>query len=186
MINILTIRNITKNFDDFADIKSLYKSSFPRNEQTPMFMLLNGARTGKAKFNAYYDKDLFAGFTYTTVHGDITCVQYLVVNTNYRSKGYGAKILEAVKEMHPQNRIALTIEKLDSDAENNEQRIKRRQFYIKNGYEPIGKVLRIFGADYEILSCNGVCSAEEFLQVSKNTLGRVLTIIARPKIKEIQ
>ena len=45
----------------------------------------------------------------------------------------------------------------DSTAPNNEQRIKRRQFYLKNGYKETGLFLSYLGVDYEVF-----CMGDDF------------------------
>ena len=181
---MLKVYKVSKKFEDFQKIKLLYKSSFPRQEQTPINMLLRRAKKGKAIFNAYYDEDIFAGFAYIATYNDITFVWYLAVDGVHRSKGYGAQILNHIKALHPKNRIALTIEALDENAKNNAERIKRKDFYIKNSYMSTGILIRLFGMRYEVLTYGGTCTAQEILKINKKLLGAVLFAFFKPKIEE--
>jgi len=40
----------------------------------------------------------------------------------------------------------------DENAANNEQRKRRREFYLRNGFKETGHGLKYFGVDYEIMS----------------------------------
>ena len=164
---MLKIKPVTRNSEDFQMIKTLYTSSFPKIEQTPMWFLLQRAKKDYVEFNAYYDGEVFVGFVYLMLHENLTYIMYIAIDTKHRSKGYGSQIMNHIREVYPNNRIILSIEAEDENAENNAQRIKRKQFYIKNGYSYSGISSEMRGVICETLISNGDCTTKEFLAINK-------------------
>lgn len=76
------------------------------------------------------------------------------VGVSYRSCGYGSEILSRLKELYPAYQIVLDIEAADESAPNLAQRIRRRDFYRRNGYVPTGHYIAYWGMTFEIL-CSG-------------------------------
>jgi len=179
---MLRIQAITKNAKDFPVVASLYASAFPAAEQAPMPYLLKRAMKDYVDFHAYYDGEVFVGFTYSMTRENLTFIMYLAIDANHRAKGYGSQILSHIKEAYPNNRIILNIEIEDETAENNAERKKRKQFYMRNGYHSSGVFLKIMGVTYELLVCNGDCTAEEFLTLNKKFMGSLLFLFFKPKL----
>ena len=182
---MLQTRAVTKKMEDFHLIHDLYMTAFPPNEREPLSILLGRAKQGTAKFEAYYDEDIFVGLSSVTTQGDLSYVQYLAVVSTGRSKGYGGQILSHIKETHPQNRIFLNMEVEDETAENSEQRKKRRAFYLKNGYVPTGINMSIAGNVLEVVIINGTCTAEEVKKFFRRYFGFIITKWLRIKVWEI-
>lgn len=81
-----------------------------------------------------------------------TFVLYLATNEQIRSQGYGSMILDEVKQMTGGKECVLHIEALDENAENYEQRIRRKHFYEKNGFHSTGYMYKESDVEYEVLS----------------------------------
>ena len=179
---MLQAKPITKTSDDFHIVNDLFLSAFPKAEQAPMSFLLQRAKKENIDFTAYYDNDIFAGFSYTVTQKDLTYVLYLAVSANSRSKGYGTQIMSHIKSLNPNNRIILNIEAQDETAENNEQRKRRKIFYERIGYTPAGFSLKMNGILYDVLINGGDCSADEFMALFKKYMGTIVFFLYRPKI----
>ena len=156
---MITEKAIEKNSQEYSKFKTLYHNAFPRAERVPVKFLMT--KDG-ATLNACYDKELFCGFYSTLTFGDITHILFLAVDAPLRGRGYGSTLLELISCHYPQNRIILDIEAEDSTAPNNEQRIKRKAFYVKNGYVESGIEYRWRGVPYKILIKNGTITETEF------------------------
>jgi len=107
---------------------------------------------------------------------------YLAIDASQRAKGYGSQILSQIREAYPNNRIILNIEAEDETADNNAERKKRKQFYMRNGYSSAGVFLKIMGVTYELLVCSGDCTAKEFLRLNKKFMGSLLFLFFKPKL----
>ena len=88
-----------------------------------------------------------------------------------RSKGYGKQALEEFKKLYKDYQLVLDLELIDKNAKNNEQRIKRKNFYIKNGYKETGKGVYYFGVYYVILCAEDNLNFELFKELMKEVKG---------------
>ena len=181
---MLRTERVSRGFADIDRIKDLYVTAFPANERMPLCFLLSKAKKDFVSFLAFYDEDAFVGFTYLAEHRDMTYVLYLAVNAQTRSKGYGTRILERIGSMYPGNRIILDIEPLDDAADNSEQRIKRRAFYLRNCFASAGFTMIDGSSEYEVLVKGGTCSQAECAAIFKRLSGPVLSPFVKPTFIE--
>ncbi|MGM9883809.1 GNAT family N-acetyltransferase [Streptococcus hyointestinalis] len=120
---------------EYKKVKKLYESAFPAYERLPYLPLVLLATRKNTHFDAYYDGDTFCGFTYSVMSKEAVYILFLAVNDVHRGKGYGSAILEDFKERAGQRALVLTIEPLESDAKNYDERLKRLAFYERNGFK---------------------------------------------------
>ncbi|MBR1745237.1 MAG: GNAT family N-acetyltransferase [Fibrobacter sp.] len=170
--------DVTRDAPWFPQVKALYESAFPANERIPIKHLLDNKI--KREFWAFFDKEegedaatpTFCGFSNSITHGSITNIVYFAVVPELRSRGYGSKILQAIRRQHPDTRIVVDIEvEEDSkDAEELERRNRRREFYTRNGFDasPVDYVWQ--GEHYRLLSAGGTVTEKEFRDFWKEIL----------------
>ncbi|MCF0114815.1 MAG: GNAT family N-acetyltransferase [Erysipelotrichaceae bacterium] len=156
---MLITQNITKqNYS--KELLRLYNDNFPVNERVPFERLIKGLDKGST-MTAYYDKDEFIGFTYLYHYQKLTYFAYLVIEEKHRGKGYATQIIQHIQATYP-HKIVLDIECLDPSAHNADQRKKRRDLYLKNGFVSTNVFYYFYHVNYELLSCHGLCSAKEY------------------------
>ena len=161
---------VTKKSPWLPQVKALYESAFPANERIPIKHLLDDKI--KRAFWAFFDGDLFCGFSNSITHGDITNIVYFAVVPELRSRGYGSQILQAIRRQHPDTRIVVDIEvEEDSkDAEELERRNRRREFYLRNGFGAAPVEYHWQGEHYRLLSAGGTVTDKEFRDFWKEIL----------------
>ena len=161
---------VTKKSPWLPQVKALYESAFPANERIPIKHLLDNKI--KREFWAFFDGDLFCGFSNSISHGDITNIVYFAVEPELRSRGYGSQILQAIRRQHPDTRIVVDIEvEEDSkDAVELERRNRRRDFYLRNGFDssPVDYIWQ--GEHYRLLTAGGTVTEKEFRDFWKEIL----------------
>ncbi len=116
-------------------LKEIYKEAFPREEKIPFWMLKMLARGSRGEFYGVYDQDELAGLVYNVHYKDIIYISYLAVDDTKRGSGYGSRILQTIQKKYSDSRIFLCIEEMDPNAENYEQRVRRKAFYESNGFK---------------------------------------------------
>ena len=143
---------VTKKSPWLPQVKALYESAFPANERIPIKHLLDDKI--KREFWAFFNKDngenaaapKFCGFSNSITHGSI-----------------------------PDTRIVVDIEvEEDSkDAEELERRNRRRDFYLRNGFDssPVDYVWQ--GEHYRLLTAGGTVTEKEFRDFWKEILKNV-------------
>ena len=188
---MLQFFDVTKKSPWLPQVKALYESAFPANERIPIKHLLDDKI--KREFLAFFDKEdgesgaaentadentatpRFCGFSNSITHGSITNIVYFAVVPELRSRGYGSKILQAIREQHPDTRIVVDIEvEEDSkDAEELERRNRRRDFYQRNGFgsSPVDYVWQ--SEHYRLLTAGGTVTEKEFRDFWKEILKNV-------------
>ncbi|MCL2197526.1 MAG: GNAT family N-acetyltransferase [Defluviitaleaceae bacterium] len=180
---MMEIKHIKKGTPDAIKAEELITSLFPESEQIPMFFLLSRAKKDFIDFLAFHDSE-FVGFAYMVTNGDLTFINYLAVNKNVQSKGYGSKILAEIKALYPKNRLFLNLEVLDENAENNLQRIKRRAFYERNGYKDTGIITTVNGNTLDTMILGDTVSPEEMHTLFKKFTGAVVGFFVKYKLSK--
>lgn len=165
---------------DFIDIKKnkkvtkLYNEAFPKDERIPIWLLKILVRKNKAKFYGIYDNEKFVGLVYNIFYKDIVFVFYLAIDKGTREQGYGTKVLDSIKQKYKNSRIILCIEPVDENSDNYEQRVKRKNFYLKNGFEDSNYIIKERNIIYEMLYYNENVALQEFEEMMKNYFGKML------------
>ncbi|MBR0133911.1 GNAT family N-acetyltransferase [Candidatus Saccharibacteria bacterium] len=149
------------------DIEQLYLESFPEEERYSFWAIIQRAQSENIDFFAVYNDSQLIGFTYLIYRQDITYVFYLAVAPSLRNHGYGSQILKGIIEQNQNNKILLCIEYPDD-----ELKIRRRNFYLRNGMHSTGVILENFGLKYEFL-----CSQPGY-QPSAETISEIYKTLA--------
>ena len=138
-------------------------------------LLYHKAKSGKASFYASVDNGEFVGFAYVIQSDKMVYVFFLAVEEDKRGMGYGSKILAKIKEMYPDKTVTLEIEDTaKKDADNYDERIKRLEFYKRNGFFQLDIRVVEAGVGFELLGTKPVALKKDFLTLMKNYLGLVL------------
>ena len=116
-------------------LKDIYKEAFPREEKIPFWMLKMLTRDGRGEFYGVYDHEELIGLVYNVYYKDIIYISYLAIDDTKRGAGYGGRILQTIQKKYSDSRIFLCIEEMDPNAENYEQRVRRKAFYESNGFK---------------------------------------------------
>lgn len=152
------IKSDSKYYDE---IISLYERSFPVNERrdlTPIFT----DKSDDDEVLGLINNDDVVGFVVLLNHEDITHIIYFAIEEKYRDHGYGSKIIEMLKERYPHKRILADVEEPEEDCDNYEQRVKRVNFYLRNGFVKSDVYYEWLDEDYMIMVANGNISEKEF------------------------
>lgn len=149
------------------DVKKIYMDSFPKEERMPFALMVLLTKITHTDFLAFYDKDILCGFIYMATIKNITFIMFFAVDKNIRSKGYGSQILNEVQILYPNNKIIISIERCDVESENIDDRIRRKNFYLKNGYIDTGYLMELSNTEQEVIIKNGEFVKEEFVNFFK-------------------
>lgn len=180
----ITLNSDVSNKTIRKKIKKLYLTAFPAEERAPFFLIMSKARNENGEMLAAYDGEKFIGFVYMVCYKDLAYLFYLAVEGGERGKGYGGKILSAVKEKYSGKRIFLAREQLDKNAENYSQRVSRRNFYLHNGFTDLPCLIKEASVVYDVMSIGGSVSAEEYDALITAWIGKFLRKIVDMRIIE--
>ena len=124
---------IASNADE--KIKQLYETAFPEGEQIPWKDLMRLVEDMPLDFTAYYNGEKFIGFTIVYPRKSINWFWYFAVCEELRGNGYGQKILTQMIEHYKGQSFVLDMESPTQVSENIDQRKRRQNFYIRNGFK---------------------------------------------------
>lgn len=158
----------------WKEIRQIYFEAFPKSERKPFYTVRRSVKKGKAQMLAAMEKDTLLGFVMIIPYRDMVMVDYLAVSGKIRSQGTGSKIMREVCGKFPDKKIVLLIERPDETAENREQRIARRKFYLKNDFTSSGIFITGYSGNMEILNYGGRVSGQEYMELQRYALGKLM------------
>ena len=145
-----------------TEIKRIYFEAFPKKERMPFPMMVIMSKLWNTQFFSFYDDDIPCGFTYLASNTKIVFVMFFAVDESLRSKGYGSLILQQLKNKYPDKKIIISIEPCDDNALDIDLRKRRKSFYMRNGYNETGYMMKLNGVVQEIIITNGEFVKREF------------------------
>ncbi|MCD8095710.1 MAG: GNAT family N-acetyltransferase [Ruminococcus sp.] len=157
----VVLKKINKSSDDFKRAKRLYLRAFPANERAPFWILSSKAKKSYVDFLGIYCKDKLVGLMYVVCYKSACYIFYFAVSDKLRNKGFGSAALKQVKKKYSDYTLFLAIEPIEANAANLDERKNRREFYIKNGFNPTNLRIREGKMIYEVLS-NGKVDPDNY------------------------
>ena len=147
----IALKTIKSPFPDLEKLAQINEDAFPEVERMRISRLMELSAAEDFALLAAYDGDALIGFTLLGVSSTCVYLFLLAVDKQQRSKGYGSRILQELKNRYAGRQIVLDLEGIDAQAENNAQRISRKRFYLRNGFYETGCFMDYFGIRFEVL-----------------------------------
>ena len=115
-------------------IKQLYQTAFPEDEQIPWDDLVRLIGEMHLDFTAYYENDEMIGFTIVYPRPSFNWYWYFAVRPELRGGGKGQQILTNLIEKYKGQSCVLDMESPRQECFNKEQRLRRHAFFLRNGF----------------------------------------------------
>ena len=154
-------------------IKKLYLRAFPKAERKPFRMMCRAAAKGLMEILIIADQGYMVGLAITARYRDLTLLDYFAVSEAFRGQNYGTRALEMLRDRYKGGRFVLEIEIPDESAANREQRIRRKNFYLRGGMKEAGIQVRLCGVPMELLTDGSEVSFDEYLDIYKYAVNPV-------------
>ena len=159
------------DFNNYLDkIEKLYLNSFPKSERFPFWILKESSKSDNSNLSAIIVDNVYVGMCYMVNCMDAYYIMYFAIEPNLRNKKYGSEILKNLKEKY--KILFLSIEKSNDDIG-----LKRRNFYLKNGFHETNKYYEDNGVCYEIL-----CTDDKYEINDKVMNRRYINMTNDPKL----
>lgn len=159
--------------EQWAEVKKIYLEAFPKRERKPFFSLRHCVKSKKGQIFTASENGTLLGFIMVIPYQNMVMVDYLAVSGAIRSRGTGSRMIQEICRHFSDKKIVLLIEQLDAHADNREQRISRRKFYIKNGFTSSNIFIKGKSGAMEILNFGGKVSEKEYLALQEYALGKL-------------
>lgn len=160
----------TAENNEISRLKELYEEAFPANERKPFHVLEENQKKGVTDILALVD-ERFLGLVITVNYKDMVLIDYFAVDSSARGGGIGSKALELIRQKYDGKRVFLEIETPDESSSNNEQRIMRKSFYLRNGVTAPGIYVNVYNTDMELMTFSKPVSFEEYAELYKWAMG---------------
>ena len=170
---------VLKEVKNIADIERLNAEAFPVEEQIPIYDLVRMSKQDEYVLLAAYEEERFIGFTFLTVKKPSVYLFLLAVSASLRSKGYGGKIVQSICKIYSDCQIVVDIQRIDEPCNNLQQRLKRREFYLRNGFHPTSSYLLFNGMNFDILCSNPSFNKNAFKKVLESMKGNGFSLEIR-------
>lgn len=149
------------NYTKYKDlVENLYLKSFPKEERFPFWVLEECSKEDNSILYAIIDNNKFIGMCYLVNCNEAYYLMYLAVEPEFRNNNYGSKILQDLKEKF--KTLFLSVDEPVDDLS-----IRRKNFYLRNGFYDTNKYYEDTGINYEIL-----CTNSEYEITNENMLMR--------------
>lgn len=119
---------------DLLKLESINSEAFPPTEYVSFDVLFRLSEEMDTDILGVYESETPVGFTVVVKNKFCAYIFLLAIDKNVRSKGYGSNTLQEVMKRYPDQQMILDFEELDLKAENYLQRVKRKAFYLRNGF----------------------------------------------------
>ncbi len=133
-------------------VKALYVDAFPPEERKPFSIIEDKVREGSMEILCMEEDGRFLGLAIMILHGDIALLDYLAVSPESRGCGVGTRTLSLLKERYPDRTLLLEIEDPDEPSDNTAERLRRQDFYARNGMVSMDYRVWLFGVKMIILT----------------------------------
>lgn len=157
----------------WINVYRLYKKAFPFYERKSFSIIKSMNERKAADIWIINNKNSFAGFAITLNHEDLILLDYFAISPNMRGNGLGGKALRELQKIYSNKRLFLEIETTFSDSKNKHERLRRKDFYLKNGMSELGFSVNLFGTEMEVLGYECSLSFEEYKSIYTHYFGRL-------------
>lgn len=189
----IILKRTEKNLPEYRQIKYLYRSAFPAEERAPFRLLMKRRGREGVDFWAVYADEacapsggsgteregaaseglVWVGLAYVISTEHLAYLFYLAMDASCRGKGYGSGTLQDLIRQYADKNLLIAIEQLEEDAPNYTERVKRKQFYLKNVLRELPCKIREAKMIYEALGTKEPVSPQEYKQMMQRYLGPV-------------
>lgn len=163
------------NYND-RQLKQLYQTAFPENEQIPWDELMPLIDKMHLDFTAYYDGEEFVGFTIVYPRPSFNWYWYFAVCEKLRGRGLGQQILTQLIKKYEGQACVLDMESPTQEpCPNPEQRKRRHEFYLRNGFRDTNVYRKYDDIEMTIMMMGPgtlASSSSDATQLSSSELGQ--------------
>ena len=155
-----SLRKLSIDSPDIPLLKALNHQAFPDKERIPVEEMFGFDEN--IDVLGIYEKGDFAGFFVIMRFRKCAYICYFAVCPERRSMGLGTKALELLRKYYKGFHVVVDFEAVDENAPNNDQRIRRRNFYLRNGFKETGYFQFYMNTEFEIFCTQTKFDRDEF------------------------
>ncbi len=168
----MTIISFNNNPNIRENIEPLFVSAFPKEERPEPDYFFSSFDKENNHLYGFYDKDTFIGFASVIIYKHICYIFFLAIEEKYRNQGYGSEVLKEIRNIYKDYVILLAYEYVDPSYPDYENRKRREQFYMNNGFKKNPLITNEFGVIFQTAYIGKkTVSFEEYQEIFKCGFG---------------
>ncbi len=168
------VRLVRMQKKEIPNAERLYRQAFPPEERAPFRLLCAKQYLADTDFLSIYAGTQWAGFFYLVNYQNLSYIFYFAVLPEFRGMGIGSRALQKLQKFCQGRKLFLAVEELDSSALNYQERISRKNFYLKNGFPELHRRVQEGSVIYELLGTGGDVTPEEYQKLIRSFTGKFL------------
>ena len=153
----MELKRLTLQDPDCDLARALNREAFPENERVEIDRLFADPAEHSLVLLGVYRAGRFAGFCVVRESEKFAYLAYFAIAPECRSQGVGSAALALLREHYAGRQIVVECEASDEKAPNQQQRLRRRAFYLRCGYQETGWFMYYMQTEFELL-----CSEADF------------------------
>lgn len=165
-MNLKLIR-LNPDSKDRKYFEQINNEAFPLSERMSFDEIFAFATHTNTDILGIYNDENPIGFAVLLKNEECGYIYFIAIDSRKRGEGYGSATMQKMMELYPELQLVLDFEVIDENAENNEQRVRRKNFYLRNGFHETGNYTMLRDDRFEV-----VCSGGELRKAAlKDLLG---------------
>lgn len=162
--------------NQLENVRKLYEASFPKSEKKPFSFMLEKRKEGFFEILAIEDgQGEFCGLAIMMLAGGLALLDYLAIEPRCQGRGIGSGVLAQLGERYGKERIVVEIESTVGDgADNRGERLRRKDFYLRNGMVPMDFLVNLFGVEMEVLTFGSELAFEQYHAIYAQVLPKTM------------
>lgn len=164
-----------------SELLALYKEAFPSEERKPWDLMEHLFEEKKMEILAIEEDDCFIGLAINMLYEGKALLDYFAIAEEKRESGYGSRAIRKLQERFADRTYILEIELAVPDAENLEERLRRKRFYLRNGLKETHVYANVYYTDFELLTPAGELTYAEYLSFLNGVLGKEWVAFIKPE-----
>lgn len=158
----MELRKVCRGSADQEILEEINEEAIPENERNSLDDLFATGEDGNLEILGIYEKNEPVGFLAVRQYRRIRYLAYLAVRSDLRSRGIGGSAIRQLIGKDPECRTVVEFEAPDPDSVNNCLRIRRKAFYLRNGFYETGWFTAYDGTEFEIGCSKQTFDEKEF------------------------
>ena len=170
----MEMRTVCRGSADQEILERINEEAIPENERNTLDDLFATGMDGNLEILGIYDQDEPVGFLVVRKYRRIRYLAYLAIRRDLRSRGIGGSAVRELIRRNPGCRTVVEFEAPDSDSAGNSLKVRRKHFYLRNGFNETGWFTSYDGTEFEI-GCSGQTFDEKEFGEFIDYLGTIIS-----------
>lgn len=162
-INVVELIRSRGKEEFWKEAEKILRDSFDEGDLVETERLQKLEREGYGDLLMILQSGSIAGMAYVCHYETVEYMLYLAVRKELRSRGIGRNVLTKLRENSFRPWMIDVESVMETEAEDYAVRVRRKDFYIRNGFCETHHILEDDGGFYEILTSDGKSFDKEFM-----------------------